>query len=150
MWPCRTTPPLSTEEKEPEVEPDPIDTGEPTDLDALLGNDEPVDLVEEFTNYEIIPAEPKGGEKAFYDYLNKHIQYPDHLKGRNVAGRIFVSFEVDENDRISNVKILKGFDAKLEKEIIRVLENAPEWVPAQQGHRKVTTRHKIPFSFRID
>lgn len=142
--------PLSTEKKEPEVEPVPVIENEPVDLGDLLEDDKPKDPAPEFSNYEIIPAEPKGGQEAFYKYLYRHIRYPEHLKGRNMGGKVFVSFVVDETGKIKDVEILKGFDAKLEKEIIRVLENAPEWMPAQQGHRKVSTRHQIPFNFRID
>lgn len=142
--------PLSTEAKEPEDEPIPLIDDEPVDLGTLFPEDEPTDPAEEFTHYEVIPAEPKGGREAFYNYLYKHIRYPEHLKGRNMTGKVFVSFDVDETGKISNVKILKGFDSKLEKEIIRVLKNAPEWEPAQQGHRKVSTRHQIPFSFQIN
>lgn len=142
--------PLSTEPKEPEHEPIPVIEDEPVNFEELFPEDAPVESAPEFTNYETIPAEPKGGQQAFYNYLYKHIRYPEHLKGRNMTGKVFVSFEVDKTGQISNVKILKGFDAKLEKEIIRVLENAPEWIPAQQGHRKVSTRHQIPFSFKIN
>lgn len=142
--------PLSTEPKEPEHEPIPVIEDEPVNFEELFPEDAPVESAPEFTNYETIPAEPKGGQQAFHNYLYKHIRYPEHLKGRNMTGKVFVSFEVDKTGKISNVKILKGFDAKLEKEIIRVLENAPEWIPAQQGHRKVSTRHQIPFSFKIN
>lgn len=142
--------PLSTEEKEPEIEPDPVEPAEPTDLGTLFLEDEPIDTATEVIDYETFPAEPVGGKEAFYQYLYKHIRYPDHLTGRGITGKVFVSFEVDKSGKISNVKILKGFDSKLEKEIIRVLEKAPEWIPAQQGKNKVTTRHTIPFSFRID
>lgn len=99
--------------------------------------------------YELIPASPQEGSEAFYAYLYKKIRYPIHLSSRNISGKVEVSFVVDENGKITDVKILKGFDKALEKEIIRVLENSPEWYPAQLGANKVRTQHKIPFSFDL-
>jgi protein TonB len=141
--------PLSTEQKQEQKPAPPIDQAQVPDIDDLLGNEQPIDPTPTVEHYDVIPAEPIGGMEAFYRYLYKNIHYPEHLKGRNITGKVFVSFEVDESGKISNVEILKGFDARLEKEIIRVLKNAPEWIPAQQGSQKLTTRHKIPFSFNI-
>lgn len=99
--------------------------------------------------YDLISAKPKGGMDAFYQYLYKNIRYPEHLKAREATGKVFVKFEVSKEGKIVNVEILKGFDKTLEKEIIRVLENAPAWEPAQLGMEKVQTQLKIPFSFDI-
>lgn len=99
--------------------------------------------------YELIPASPKEGMDQFYQYLYKNIRYPIHLTSRNVTGQIEVTFVVDIDGKITDVKILKGFDKALEKEIIRVLENSRKWEPAQLGPDNVRTQHRIPFSFNI-
>lgn len=119
-------------------------------LGSLLGSEEPpIEKAAEVEDYELIPAVPTEGMQSFYNYLYEHIEYPGHLVGRNISGKVFVSFVVDENGEITNIEILKGFDRKLEKEIIRILKEAPAWVPAQKGYTKVKTHHTIPFSFNL-
>jgi protein TonB len=120
-----------------------------SDFNNLFGDDEPEKEEVEEPNYELIPAVPKGGMDAFYKYLYKHISYPEHLKNRGMSGKVYVVFEIDEEGKIDKAKILKGFDAALEKEIIRVLKKAPAWIPAQKGNQKVRMIHQIPFSFDL-
>jgi protein TonB len=120
-----------------------------SDFNNLFDDEEPEKEKVEEPNYELIPAVPKGGMDAFYKYLYKHISYPEHLKSRGMSGKVYVVFEIDEEGKIDKVKILKGFDAALEKEIIRVLKKAPAWIPAQKGNQKVRMIHNIPFSFDL-
>lgn len=119
------------------------------DIGSLLAGEGPEKEEAEAADYELIPAVPKGGMDAFYKYLYKHISYPEHLKNRGMSGKVYVVFEIDEDGKIDRVKILKGFDAALEKEIIRVLKKAPAWIPAQKGSQKVRMIHQIPFSFDL-
>lgn len=140
------------------VNPTPVEADEPlvdlpepppSLLDDLLAGDAPVESNVDEAAYELIPAHPRGGMEAFYSYLYKNIRYPEQLKSRQISGKVFVVFEVDEQGKIGKVKILKGFDAELEKEIIRILKNAPAWVPAQKGSQKVRMIHQIPFTFDL-
>lgn len=128
-----------------------IDIPGPTtpDIGDLLPGDPPIEAEPDEADYEVIPAMPKGGMDSFYRYLYKNIRYPSHLKAQGLTGKVFVVFEIDEEGKIDKVKILKGFDAALEKEIIRVLKKAPAWIPAQQGNQKVRMIHRIPFSFDL-
>ena len=136
------------EETEIIVDEPVVDTASP-ELNELFGDDFFEKEKTEEAVYDLIAAKPKGGMDAFYQYLYKNIRYPEHLKSREVTGKVFVKFEVSKEGKIVNVEILKGFDKTLEKEIIRVLEGAPAWEPAQLGMEKVQTQLKIPFSFNI-
>ena len=125
-------------------------TTEVPDLTGLFGDDYPGEEEKaDAAVYDLIPASPKEGMDQFYQYLYKNIRYPVHLTSRNVTGQIEVTFVVDKDGKITDVKILKGFDKALEKEIIRVLKNSRKWEPAQLGPDKVRTQHRIPFSFNI-
>lgn len=128
------------------AEPDPIEIPNLTDI---FGSEDMKEEKVDEAVYELIPAQPKEGMEAFYQYLYKNISYPSHLASRNLSGKVHVKFEVDQNGKIVNVEIIKGFDKALEKELIRVLKNAPAWDAAQMGMKKVKTIHRIPFSFDI-
>ena len=146
--------PDDTEIAHTKLEPkpdDPLPLVDETPLPSLedLLIDKPTEGPLDEVVYELIPAEPKNGYDAFYQYLYSSISYPDHLVNSGRAGKILVQFEVDESGNISNVVILESFDKSLEKEIARVLKKAAAWEAASLGNQKIRTLHKIPFSFDL-
>ena len=141
--------PVSTVKKAVDPPIDIVSTSPTPSIEEMFGSEEPDEKAPEVEDYDLIPAAPKEGMESFYNYLYENIEYPEHLIGRNISGKVYVSFEIDEKGAITDIQILKGFDKKLEREIIRILKEAPAWVPAQKGYTKVRTLHTIPFSFNL-
>ena len=64
----------------------------------------------------------------FQKWVHEHIKYPE---GVTSEGRVDVSFRITEDGEIADVKVLRGADAKLNEEAIRVIESSSNgWVPA--------------------
>jgi len=59
---------------------------------------------------------------AFYRYIRNNIRYPAEARTNNITGRVIVSFAVTDN-KIADVKILRGLDHGLNEELTRVLQN---------------------------
>ena len=131
----------------PPVDVPPVD-GEP-DLSSLFKGALEGDDAPERPVYDMIPAVPFGGHKAFQKYLYSKIHYPPHLVDMGKGGTVEVKFDVNEHGEIDNIQILKGFDKALEKEIIRVLKESPAWKPAKIGAKNVKMPFVIPFSFNL-
>ena len=93
--------------------------------------------------------EPEGGLKAFYQYLSKNLRYPKSARQNQVEGKVFVQFVIDKEGKINQVKILKGIGYGCDEEAIRVLENAPKWIPGMQNGRKVKVRMSLPIVFKL-
>ena len=60
-----------------------------------------------FTIVEEQPGFP-GGESALMDYLKNNIKYPQLARESNIQGTVFVTFVVEPNGSISNVKVLRS------------------------------------------
>lgn len=99
--------------------------------------------------YDLVshPAEPEGGLEAYDKYLNDHLNYPTKALEGKVQGIDSVQFIVEKNGRISNVKLVQGFDPDCDAEALRVIRAAPKWVPARHRGEVVRQRITVPIAF---
>lgn len=144
-----TKPETATSIKEVLAELDPNDFTEPVSIDII---DLPTPAVEKpeeiFISAEEMPSF-KGGLKAFYDYFGKSIKYPKLAKKNNITGTVVVSFVIDKDGSITDIKVLKGIGFGCDEEAIRVLENAPKWNPGKQRGVPVKVSMTLPIKFAM-
>src|SRR5690606_28347366 len=74
----------------------------------------------------------RGGLKGFYDYFGKNVEYPKLAKKSNITGTVVVSFVIDKDGSITDIKVIKGIGFGCDEEAVRVLKNAPKWNPGKQ------------------
>lgn len=97
---------------------------------------------------EVMP-EYQGGEAKRVKFLQKHIKFPEAERKAKISGVCYVSFIVEADGSISNVKILKGvtngpgYDA----EAIRVVQLMPKWKPGRQNGKAVRVQFNMPIRF---
>lgn len=60
---------------------------------------------------------------------------------------MILSFVVEANGTLSNVKVLRGVDPAIDKEAIRVVESSPKWSPGQQRGKPVRVSFNMPIIF---
>lgn len=103
-----------------------------------------------FTEAQIEPQFP-GGTEAWNNYLAKQLD-ASVLAKRNAPPGIYtvtLSFIVDENGNLSDIKALNdpGFGAAAEA--VRVIKQGPKWLPAIQNGQKVAFASKQKIAFKI-
>ena len=103
---------------------------------------------EVFTVVEVMPSFP-GGRDKLMTYLSENIKYPNEAKKNKVEGRVFVSFVVEKDGTIDDVKILRGIGSGCDKESIRVIENMPKWTPGTQRGKAVRVAFNLPIMFKL-
>jgi protein TonB len=132
--------------------------GDPTQtvrIDEPVGN-APVSkaVVEEapsneiFTSVEVTPEFP-GGMDKFYAYLGKAIRYPAVARENNVSGRVIVTFVVERDGSLTDVKALRGPGSGLEEEAVRAVKSSPHWRPGKQNGRDVRVQYTVPVVFTL-
>ncbi len=84
-------------------------------------------------------------DKSFYPWLCSRIRYDDRFK--QVSGRMHVRFFVEPDGSITIDEVLETPDAKLTKEVLRVIRNSRgKWTP-----RKVNgVAQRTPYEVRIN
>lgn len=93
--------------------------------------------------------EPVGGLKAFYDYINANLKYPEEARSKKVEGRVHVTFVITTDGSISNVQVSKGLGSGCDEEAIRLIQNAPKWTAGRQGGSPVCVEVTRPITFAI-
>jgi protein TonB len=101
-----------------------------------------------FTPLEVQPAFP-GGMDKFYNYLSKSIRYPAMAQEIGLQGKVFVSFIIEKNGALSDIKVEKKLGSGTDEEAIRVLTASPKWIPGIQNGKPVRVRYNIPISFSL-
>jgi protein TonB len=104
---------------------------------------------EYLVSVEEMPEFP-GGMTAWGKYLNKNLQYPAVARENEIQGRVTVSFVVERNGEITNIKVLRGIGAGCDEEAIRVIKKSPLWKPGKQNGKTVRVSYVIPIVFRLD
>ena len=101
-----------------------------------------------FDVVEQMPSFP-GGPSALFEYLSKNIKYPAVAEENGVQGRVIVTFVVERDGSITDVKVVKSVDPSLDKEAIRVTKSMPHWIPGKQNGSAVRVKYTLPVTFRL-
>lgn len=104
---------------------------------------------ERFTWVEIMPEYP-GGQDAMMKYLQRNVRYPSAAQENGIDGTIIVSFLVDKDGFIKEIKSVgphKG--GGLEEEAIRVVSKMPRWKPGKQNGKAVMVQYNLPIRFSL-
>jgi len=95
------------------------------------------------------PPQFRGGLDAFGGYLGSNIEYPDDARRNNVEGTAVISFVVEKDGKITDLKVNKSVSPSIDAEAIRVLKNSPRWIPGTQFGRNVRIVYSVPVSFKL-
>jgi TonB family protein len=90
-----------------------------------------------------------GGFPALVTYLSQNLKYPAEARTNNVTGTVFVEFVVRADGSVEAAKVLRGPDASLGAEAVRVVQAMPKWVPGQEKGQLVPVRYVLPIKFAL-
>ncbi len=99
-------------------------------------------------NPDISAEFPEGNQKLI-TFLSENINYPEEAKKQQVQGKVYVSFIVEIDGSVSNVKVLRGVNAYLDREAVRVVSSFPNFNPATKDGKPVRTKMVLPILFKL-
>ena len=105
-------------------------------------NQKVFDIVEQMPEYP-------GGQAALFEYLSKNIKYPADAEKKKVEGKVFVTFVVDTDGKITDVSLMRKVFPSLDAEAIRVISAMPNWIPGKQKGQVVRVKYTVPIMFRL-
>jgi protein TonB len=91
----------------------------------------------------------KGGTDRFLKWVNENIKYPQIAIDNQIQGTQYVSFVIDKNGKLTNIKILREIDPSLIEETLRVLNMSPQWKPAIKNGKVVAVQYQMPVNYRL-
>jgi len=114
----------------------------------VVEEEESAEEAQIFMVVESMPAFP-GGEAALYKYLAENIKYPQMAKESGIQGRVFVTFVVERNGSVTDVRVLRGIGGGCDEEAIRVVKGMPQWTPGKQRGKAVRVQYNLPVKFTL-
>jgi protein TonB len=97
---------------------------------------------------EVMPEYP-GGDQAMMDFVAKNVQYPQEARDKEISGRVLVSFIVEKDGSIADVKVVKGIGGGCDEEAVRVVKAMPKWKPGKDKGKPVRVSYMMPFTFKL-
>lgn len=101
--------------------------------------------------YDVIESQPQfpGGLNGLIAWLSYTVEYPSEAYKNKKEGKVLVQFVIDIDGSVTDARVVKGVDALLDAEALRVVNLMPTWIPAKQNGEPVKVRFTLPISFKI-
>ena len=110
------------------------------------------EIEEEAIPFQLVEQKPsfRGGDaNQFSKWVNERLVYPEIAKENGVQGKVMIQFTVENDGRVTNVRVLRGVDPSIDKEAVRVVSSSPKWSPGKQRDRAVRVTYTFPVIFQL-
>lgn len=101
-----------------------------------------------FRVVERLPEFP-GGPVAFMKWLTNNLKYPTSAQSQKIQGKVIVSFIVNKDGKVSDIKVLKSASPLLDREALRVMRMMPDWKAGEDKGKPCRTMMAIPVVFTL-
>ena len=120
-----------------------IQTTEDNPIRIIRNNNDSI-----YQTVEEMPQYP-GGEKAMMEYVAKNVKYPQEAKDKEIQGRVFVSFVIEKDGSVNEVKVMRGIGGGCDEEAVRVIIGMSKWKPGKQDGKPVRVSYMMPINFKL-
>lgn len=108
-------------------------------------DEEPVVFAEETATFD-----GKPGQSAFSAWCQANIKYPTIAQDNGIQGRVTVSFVVEPNGKLTNIKLVRGVEKSLDQAALDIVAKSPaKWVAAKNNGRPVRLMINMPIIFKL-
>ena len=116
--------------------------------EPVNGAQQPIDTAR---IYESITKIPIFGSNYndWFKYLKANLKYPDKAKQDNVQGKVIITFVVERDGRLTNIKVARSVSPECDKEAIRLLQTSPKWHPAMLYNTVVRCKYMTQVVFEM-
>ena len=90
----------------------------------------------------------RGGESALRKFLQENVRYPESAAEGCIQGRVIVTFKVEKDGSLSDIKVVRGLGSEFDEEALRVVKMMPKWLPAHTGGKVSVARYTVPIIFK--
>lgn len=90
-----------------------------------------------------------GGMDKMYEYIGKNLKYPQQARETGTQGRVYVSFVVEKDGSLTDIKVVRDIGSGCGEEAVKVVKSMPKWKPAKQRGKIVRMQFTLPVSFTL-
>ena len=104
---------------------------------------------EPFLVTEKMPSFRSGEIGEFRRWVQMNVKYPAEALGKNIYGKVLVTFVIEKDGSVGNAEIFKSPDKSLADEVLRVIGKSPKWTPGKQRGEAVRVKFGMPVDFAV-
>lgn len=83
------------------------------------------------------------------NFIKNNLKYPQQARETGTQGKVFVSFVVEKDGSLTDVKVLRDIGSGCGEEAVRVVKSMPKWQPAKQRGKPVRMQFNLPVAFTL-
>jgi len=102
-----------------------------------------------FLEVEEMPQFRGGDINKFREWVQKKTKYPEAATINGIHGKVYITFIVESNGTVSNVKVAKGVDPLIDNEAVKAVSSSPKWTPGKQRGVAVRVAYVIMLNFEL-
>jgi TonB family protein len=91
-----------------------------------------------------------GGDTERNKFLSENIDYPREAVRNGNQGIVYLSFVIEVDGRVADVKLLRGQGGGLNEEAMRVVRLMPKWEPGTRKGKPVSVLFNMPIYFKLE
>lgn len=110
-----------------------------------------VDMGDNPLNFRIVEQLPEfpGGMSAYVKWLTDNLKYPLAAQKKKIEGRVVVSFVINRDGTLTDIKVTKSANPILDHEALRVAKMMPNWKPGLNNNKPCRTLFAVPIDFKL-
>lgn len=89
-----------------------------------------------------------GGKTAQRKFIKDNLVYPKQALKDKVEGKVYLSFRVDHNGKVGDVRVLRSLGSGCDEEAVRIV-SMMAFSPQKNRGSRVSVSLKIAISFRL-
>lgn len=110
--------------------------------------------VEDIPQFKSCNNSGLSGVDCFNYEMKKHIEenfmYPEEALINEIEGNVWVSFVINSNGYVDNVKVTAPkYGESLKKEAIRIVSLLPDFIPGKQNGESINVEYTFPMNFTL-
>jgi protein TonB len=101
--------------------------------------------------YRVVQVMPEfpGGKDSLSAFIAANQKYPRSAKENRIEGTVVTEFVVETDGSLSDIKVKKSLDPKLDAEAIRLIKSMPPFKAGKQQGKAVRVSYTLPVVFKI-
>lgn len=89
-----------------------------------------------------------GGKSGLAKFVREHLKYPKEALENKIEGKVFLSFKVDFDGTIKDVKVINGLGYGCDEEACRIIR-LMKFTEAKNKGSKVSIQRKLAVHFKL-
>lgn len=88
-------------------------------------------------------------DRFMQEWVYRYVKYPESAIEEGVQGTVQVNFVIEKDGSVSQVRVVRSADWRLDEAAANVVSISPKWRPARMHGKKVRSTLTIPIEFKL-